>query len=277
MKKVDLIGSRFGKILVLSRAESYFDGRRKRTMWLCKCDCGKERVFRGEDLRSGDTKSCGCLKVYLLEINLTRSRFGKLIVIKKGKKRGKSSSTFWECKCDCGNVIVASSQHLRENMVRSCGCLLDRTPEEELSISTKFFFDHVIKSDGCWEWIGCKVLGYGVLQYKKEVIKAHRFSYLIANGTLDDKKMICHKCDNKGCVNPDHLYQGTSKDNGRDASDRGLLPRGEKCKSSKLSEKDVLEILKSKESTAVLMERFNVSRNTIFRIKNKLSWKHLST
>lgn len=58
MQFIDLTGQRFSRLDVICRVPS--NGRR--TMWKCKCDCGKEIITRGENLKSGNTKSCGCLK-----------------------------------------------------------------------------------------------------------------------------------------------------------------------------------------------------------------------
>lgn len=60
---IDLIGRRFGKLVVISRAENSKDDR---SMWLCKCDCGKEKIIKGKYLLNGNTKSCGCLSTELL-------------------------------------------------------------------------------------------------------------------------------------------------------------------------------------------------------------------
>lgn len=58
MKKIDLIRKRFGKLTVLSYAGV---NQSKKSMWLCKCDCGNEKVIRGNDLQTGNTQSCGCI------------------------------------------------------------------------------------------------------------------------------------------------------------------------------------------------------------------------
>jgi hypothetical protein len=93
------------------------------------------------------------------------------------------------------------------------------------------FWAKVDKSEDCWEWIGQKHSnGYGLLQCRsrknRKMIKAHRLSYELHNGPIPEGLLVLHKCDNKLCVNPDHLELGNYSKNLKDAYDRGL--RGQK-------------------------------------------------
>lgn len=76
---------------------------------------------------------------------------------------------------------------------------------------------------GCWLWsMGMSGEGYGILRNESaEVEKAHRFSYRTFVGDIPNGRLICHHCDTKLCVNPDHLYAGTPQDNVRDMVRRG--------------------------------------------------------
>lgn len=90
----------------------------------------------------------------------------------------------------------------------------------ELSESDKSrFWSKVNKNtdNGCWLWSGkLNFSGYGTFQYQKLSMPAHRLSYFLEYGKFDYNNPICHKCNNRGCVNPGHLYVGSYQDNARD-------------------------------------------------------------
>lgn len=92
------------------------------------------------------------------------------------------------------------------------------------------FMSKVEKTDTCWNWkASCHKIGYGDFRVGKNMRRAHRVSYTLFVGEIPDNKKVLHKCDNRRCVNPDHLFLGTQKDNmidmikkGRDASKRKI-------------------------------------------------------
>ena len=123
-KVIDLTGQKFGKLFVTARARNSINTKDKYAYWICKCDCGNKKVVRGQHLKTGNTKSCGCLGRGNPCINLVGQRFGKLLVIKKSEipPDAKNKSIRWLCKCDCGNKKVISGQNLRNGDIKSCGC-----------------------------------------------------------------------------------------------------------------------------------------------------------
>lgn len=84
------------------------------------------------------------------------------------------------------------------------------------------FWSSVAKSpEGCWLWTAGKISsGYGAFWIKNHLILAHRFSYFLTNGSIG-KLFVCHRCDVKLCVKPDHLFAGTHSDNMTDMSRKG--------------------------------------------------------
>lgn len=75
-------------------------------------------------------------------------------------------------------------------------------------------------STQCWIWTAFKEKGYGQFGYEGKVWKAHRMSWLMTNGPISDGLCVLHTCDNRSCVNPDHLFLGTYDDNNKDRSDK---------------------------------------------------------
>ncbi len=134
----------------------------------------------------------------------------------------------------------------------------------------------------CWNWMGYKDIGnYGKININNKTYYAHRFIYEQTFGKILGGSFILHKCNNPSCCNPKHLYSGTQKDNIKQMYNdkRNVNHCGEKSGSTKLTEKDVLEIrelyLTKKYYQRDLGEIFGVHRYTITGIVNKKRWKHL--
>jgi len=133
----------------------------------------------------------------------------------------------------------------------------------------KRFWNKVNKSGSCWLWTGACPQRYGVFGFMKKNILAHRMSWILTYGEVPDGMKVLHKCDNTKCVNPEHLWLGTQKDNIQDMINkkRGLV--GEKNGSSKLSDKETEEIkIKYKAGTKakILAGEYGVCRQNIERI-----------
>lgn len=125
-KACDLVGRRFGKLVVIKRSENNHRGN---TMWECRCDCGKTKIALGYDLTHGRTTSCGCNpcgKVSPSRQDLTGKTFNKLTVINLNKERSKKGVLYWNCRCECGNTTVVSGYNLKSGHTGSCGCDLGK-------------------------------------------------------------------------------------------------------------------------------------------------------
>lgn len=130
-KKLDLTNQRFGRLIALE------EGPRKgnRTTWKCKCDCGAYKNILTTQLTRKRTQSCGCLqKERTRQANqsedLSRKRYGRLTVIKR-----LPNSSIWECRCDCGNIINTTTNHLNSGHTQSCGCLQKERTSETLFVN----------------------------------------------------------------------------------------------------------------------------------------------
>jgi len=127
-----------------------------------------------------------------------------------------------------------------------------------------------VTESGCWLWVGT-VSGsnsYGYISSGGKNKRAHRISYELFNGEIDDGLSVMHKCDCPSCVNPDHLVLGTHQDNMSDSASKGR-------KGLKLTPEQVVEIRADDRSGRKLAKQYNVSRRTIDRIKSNQIWKEL--
>ena len=125
----------------------------------------------------------------------------------------------------------------------------------------------------CWEWMGsCGTPGYGNWGLGKQQA-AHRATYKLFNG--EPQGLVLHRCGNRKCCNPDHLYDGSWEDNRRDAEAHGTAPLGSRHGQSKLTEGDVLGIkaaLARGEMFKDIAARFNVSPGAIYHIRKGDTW-----
>jgi hypothetical protein len=126
----DLTNLKFGRLTVLS-----YEGKRNRIgpshQWLCRCDCGAQKLILGNCLKTGNTTSCGCAQKEIVHKqqfkDLTGKRFEKLIVLSyAGKSRphdSKQPGHQWLCRCDCGVEKIIGGNVLKQETTLSCGCL----------------------------------------------------------------------------------------------------------------------------------------------------------
>lgn len=165
--------------------------------------------------------------------------------------------------------------------------------------------------NGCWLWQGALLpKGYGQFTIGHQRGYAHRFSYELAHGPVPPDMFVCHTCDNPRCVNPAHLFSGTTLDNVRDKVAKGrqprgdshysrtrpelvrrgdghpwrqrpeLIPRGERSSQAKLTEQQVRDIrarhADGGTNQSALAREYGVAVNTIGRIVRRLLWRHLA-
>lgn len=132
------------------------------------------------------------------------------------------------------------------------------------------------KPNSCWIWKGSKTShGYGQFAINRKAKPASRLSYKLYKGPIPRGFHVCHKCDNPPCVNPEHLFVGTRKDNMQDMIKKNRHEYGEKHHNAKLTEQDVLEIRNDCRTQSVIAKDYGVSQSVISNIKFKKNWKHV--
>lgn len=162
---------------------------------------------------------------------------------------------------------------------------------------TDRFWSKVDKSGDCWLWTGGRfgADGYPAFWDGTRTMRAHRFSYELTNGHLPDKLFVCHKCDVKLCVRPDHLFSGTTQDNMADMVAKGRQARGDRHGSTlhpdsvargskngfaRLTDEQAGNIKarysRRRITYKMLAAEYGVSWHTIRAIINGRGWKHVA-
>lgn len=130
----------------------------------------------------------------------------------------------------------------------------------------------------CWNWVGAtNSWGYGSLTTKGRTIRAHRLSWEISYGPIPRGMLVCHKCDNRVCVNPKHLFLGTHRDNTQDAVAKLRTAAGESHGRSKLTEEDVRELRRRAkyEKHTPLAKEFGITYKHLWRIIKRKEWRRI--
>ena len=177
-KVIDMTNLRFGQLVVLKRAENDKYGK---AQWLCKCDCGNEKIINGASLRKGLTTSCGCNRIKKLnERNNKKVKdetgkvYGFLTVIDRNldPKYSKDGRAMWNCVCECGNKHIVSGKLLREGKVTSCGCREKSKGEQKIE---QLLLEHGINY----------TLEYPINVRKEKIYQHHkaRFDFAIVDKT----------------------------------------------------------------------------------------------
>ena len=130
---------------------------------------------------------------------------------------------------------------------------------------------------GCKVWTGYRnPKGYGTMSFIKRCDYAHRWAYRSAHGAIPAGLCVCHRCDNPGCINPDHLFLGTKAENNADMQAKGRAAAGERNGLAKLTEAEAKAILMDHRRHRVIADEYGVSDSLVCMIKRRKVWAHLS-
>lgn len=136
---------------------------------------------------------------------------------------------------------------------------------------------------GCWIWgKSLTEKGYGNVQKKVKghVLRgSHRVSFYIHNGPFNYSLLVCHKCDNPICVNPDHLFLGTTQENTFDMKSKGRASHGESRPTAKLNETQVINIrtkyATGNYTTRELAKEYDIDHGNVAGIIRRATWRHV--
>ena len=141
----------------------------------------------------------------------------------------------------------------------------------------KYLYD--IQVSGCWEWNRyiSPSSGYGVIRIEGTGWTSHRLAYSIFNGEIPKGLCVLHRCDNRKCVNPEHLFVGTKGTNNTDRHSKGRSCVGERHPLAKLTEEDVLEIRRTYGTISAkkAAKIYGICPTKVKDIRNYRSWRHI--
>ena len=240
----------------------------------CHCKCnGDAPIAKWNDKRRGNTKG---------EPQRFIQGHGRKIFISP-------DITAPLCACGCGKRTKLCTHgrvkdgHIHGEYYKYCTGHKAKKPPKP--INEKHFWSKVDigKENECWEWKGyTDRLGYGAVSNNRTMLYAHRVAFILSGGILtEEKKHVCHHCDNPSCCNPQHLFAGSLKDNAedRERKGRGNHGIGENSNVAKLTNNDVLTIrynyingINTRKELAII---YNIDVSTIHLIVNRKTWAHI--
>lgn len=189
----EIAGQVFGKLTVCKFAYT----KDSRAYWECKCECGNISIVSGKELRSGHTKSCGCIR----NPNLTDKIFGNLHAIKIAKKL---HDTFWLCKCKCGTYIEITTSNLTTGNTKSCGCLKQQATTARNKNAAfnnrnypQWFIDEIYYDEDKKRAINNELISNDKIYFKCAVHE--KYSQLVSDHirlATGERKFGCAECSN---------------------------------------------------------------------------------
>lgn len=147
-------------------------------------------------------------------------------------------------------------------------------------MSEEQFWSRASRVGECWIWQGSLTTnGYGRLLVKGRWLGTHKIAFLLSHGSVPDGLEVCHTCDNRACIRPDHLFLGTHRENMQDMKTKGRSTYGTKHFNAQLTEDDIRQIralyVPWKVTCRQLGEMFGTSYKNISRIVRREAWAHV--
>lgn len=159
-------------------------------------------------------------------------------------------------------------------------CHLDffaRGPKRFCKLECELLGSIAVTEAGCWEWQRSRVYGYGQVRTDQtwRYRRAHRVAFEQWIGPIAGDLCVCHRCDNKPCINPAHLFLGTTQENTADKVAKGRQQHSEDHPKAKLSRDAVAEILAAPpRSGRRLAQKYGVTPAAICSVRKRKNWKH---
>ena len=274
---IDLTGQKFGRLTVLNYQGVNDKGIH---MWLCRCECGNEKVARGDALRYGQTRSCGCLahEAHVAAgkkpkgpsprlIDLTGQTFGYLTVLERGETNV-HGHTRWRCRCICGRETLVATGKLRSGKTISCGCMGLRHATEAKLRHGDALSSKTVRLYEIWSAMKRRCFNPNCAPYKyyggkgvkvcDEWMEYEGFkSWALANGYADN--LTIDRIDSNGDYEPENCQWITLAEN---------ISRAHRHTPKDIEDK-IVQMLRQGISGASICQETGVSRATVHRLKAK--------
>ena len=133
------------------------------------------------------------------------------------------------------------------------------------------FWSHFAPTTGgCWEWTGARhTKGYGLVRWNGRMQRVHRLVWNLTKGEVPPGLLVCHRCDNPPCGNPDHLFLATASQNLQDMAQKGRATYHR----AKLTQAEVAAIRTATGTRPEIARTFGISTRHVYRIRNRAVWR----